>query len=99
MDLSQHHCVQAEEWITETVPNVYGGGSSERKRDLLMEEFGSAICDCRGRADGTLWVDNLEYASRVRFCPICGIEEQPEPGVKPYPVKHVAVFHQDEPAK
>lgn len=34
--------------------------------------WGPAIIRCIGGDDGSLWVDNLEYASRVRFCPFCG---------------------------
>lgn len=34
--------------------------------------YGSAIDRCVERDDGTLWVDNEEYASQVNFCPYCG---------------------------
>lgn len=34
--------------------------------------FGWAIEDCTEHDDGSFWVDNGEYASRVNYCPFCG---------------------------
>ena len=34
--------------------------------------YGNAIEKCVEREDGTLWVDNSEYATRVNYCPFCG---------------------------
>lgn len=36
------------------------------------DQYGGAIGACYEREDGTLWVDNGEYASQVNFCPYCG---------------------------
>jgi hypothetical protein len=35
-------------------------------------EVGPAIDECIERNDGTLWVGNPEFSSRVNFCPFCG---------------------------
>lgn len=34
--------------------------------------YGAAILICEEREDGTLWVSNDEYSSRVNYCPFCG---------------------------
>lgn len=38
------------------------------------EQYGPAITECFEDKDGTLWVDNGEYATQVNFCPMCGKE-------------------------
>jgi hypothetical protein len=41
--------------------------------------YGPAVARCVEAEDGTLWVGNDNgFASRVRFCPFCGAEEQIE---------------------
>lgn len=60
--MSLHHC-----------------GLPDRDYDELEDPFeglwgkcGAAVEDCLEHEDGTLWVDNGEYASRVNYCPFCG---------------------------
>jgi hypothetical protein len=36
--------------------------------------WGGAVGECWGKEDGTLWVDNDEYASQVNYCPFCGFK-------------------------
>jgi wobble nucleotide-excising tRNase len=36
--------------------------------------YGGAIRRCQEDEDGTLWVDNGEYASQVNYCPFCGYQ-------------------------
>lgn len=36
------------------------------------DNYGHAVFYCIGRDDGTLWVDNGEYANIVNYCPFCG---------------------------
>ncbi|MDA3832434.1 MAG: hypothetical protein PF495_03470 [Spirochaetales bacterium] len=42
--------------------------------------YGSAIDRCSEYPDGSFWVDNGEYASRVNFCPFCGKEAKEKHG-------------------
>ena len=35
-------------------------------------KYGGAIEQCTEHDDGSLWVDNGEYASCVNYCPFCG---------------------------
>ena len=42
--------------------------------DPFVDGHGSAVDDCVERDDGSLWVSNGEYGSRVNFCPFCGFE-------------------------
>lgn len=39
---------------------------------LPYDGHGDAIDNCYELPDGTIWVGNGEYASRVNFCPYCG---------------------------
>lgn len=39
---------------------------------LPSDGYGEALSYCTGYEDGTLWVGNGEYASRVNYCPFCG---------------------------
>ena len=51
------------------------GHACEREQiphDPNVDGHGPAIERCEEREDGSLWVDNLEYGSRVNFCPFCG---------------------------
>lgn len=34
--------------------------------------YGEAVSYCEEHEDGTLWVDNSEYATQINFCPACG---------------------------
>ena len=40
----------------------------------FIRDYGSAIEECVEDADGTLWVGNHEYSTRVNFCPFCGFK-------------------------
>jgi hypothetical protein len=43
--------------------------------DLLRypsQAHGAAVESCFEDKDGKLWVDNVEYATQVNFCPACG---------------------------
>ena len=40
--------------------------------DPDVEQEGPAIERCEEKEDGSLWVRNREYGSRVNFCPFCG---------------------------
>lgn len=42
--------------------------------DIADNFYGSAIVDCVENSDGTFWVENGEYASRVNYCPYCGMK-------------------------
>lgn len=42
--------------------------------DCMDSMYGAAIYDCKEQPDGSLWIDNGEYASAVRFCPYCGFQ-------------------------
>ena len=49
---------------------------------IVSDGYGPAVTDCRELADGTLWVGNDEYGSRVNFCPFTGRKARtplPEP--------------------
>jgi hypothetical protein len=37
-------------------------------------QWGGAVGRCAEDEDGTLWVDNDEYASQVSYCPYCGFK-------------------------
>jgi hypothetical protein len=37
-----------------------------------FQPHGPAITDCWEDDDGSLWVENGEYASQVNYCPYCG---------------------------
>lgn len=36
--------------------------------------YGEAVTSCYELEDGSLWVGNGEYGSRVNFCPFCGFK-------------------------
>lgn len=39
-----------------------------------MASYGEAITYVGLTADGEMWASNREYATRVNFCPACGIK-------------------------
>lgn len=45
--------------------------------------YGEAIENCIEREDGSFWVGNGEYGSRVNYCPFCGAEAPDQMEVKP----------------
>lgn len=34
--------------------------------------YGTAVMECEESDNGELWVSNIEYETRVNFCPFCG---------------------------
>jgi hypothetical protein len=40
----------------------------------LFGQWEPAIIICYEKSDGTLWVTNDEYSSRVNYCPFCGYQ-------------------------
>jgi hypothetical protein len=42
--------------------------------DFPYYGYGSAADTCAERPDGSLWIDNGEYSTRVNYCPFCGFE-------------------------
>ncbi len=53
---------------------VPGLGAPDARERGVFDGYGPAFEYCFGADDGTLWITNSEYSSRVRFCPICGCE-------------------------
>jgi hypothetical protein len=41
---------------------------------LLYGGYGPAVTSCNETEGGSLWVGNIEYESRVNFCPFCGFK-------------------------
>ena len=48
------------------------GGHACRMSKFPHRHCGPAVSHSRQDPDGTLWVDNGEYATQVNFCPCCG---------------------------
>ena len=44
----------------------------QTKHDPNVGCYGPAVELCEERDDGSLWVSNDEYGSRVNYCPFCG---------------------------
>ena len=42
--------------------------------EVHYAQCGAAVLTCREHENGSLWVDNDEYESRVNFCPFCGFK-------------------------
>lgn len=43
-------------------------------KEAKSYQYGVAVLECWQEEDGTLTVDNGEYASQVNYCPYCGYE-------------------------
>lgn len=59
------------------------GGLHKCSGTLPEGAHGGAILYCEENEDGELWVDNIEYASQVGWCPYCGYEAQVKPEIGP----------------
>jgi hypothetical protein len=47
---------------------------SDLDHGVHYAQCGPAVLACREKEDGSLWVDNDEYESRVNYCPFCGFQ-------------------------
>jgi hypothetical protein len=52
-----------------TLHDCYVDGENDCR---LYSACGPAVTVCLEREDGSLWAGNMEYTSRVNFCPFCG---------------------------
>ena len=52
-----------------------------------FQGYGSAVDICTENDKGELWVSNLEYSSRVNFCPFCGYRAPSQVDALPEPPK------------
>lgn len=60
--------------MTLETANLHQCEREQIAHDPFVDGHGPAVDRCTERADGSLWVDNGEYGSRVNFCPFCGFK-------------------------